>query len=116
MPVPSADAILAVDRNAVPAAYSARPEVGEIVPPSDWDLRARIQGYAFLAGFTFVVVQYDSRPGRAERLQFRCVYWGDASRNTRGLVEEDRQRDRTVAKLACPVSITVSYIRERGVK
>jgi hypothetical protein len=112
----STDAMPAVARNAVPAARCPRTEVDDILHTSNWDLRARLQGYAFLAGLTFVVAHHNSSRDRAERILFRCVHWGEVTRNTREIAADKRQRDRTVAKPAYPLSIYVSYIVERGVK
>lgn len=116
MPPPSDPSLLAHARAAVPAEHAQRPEVGDTLPGPQTTTKARLQDYAFLNGFQFVVGSRDNRPGRRRATTtYKCHHHGSQTRNIRKLTEETRKRKTTVRKLGCPCKVTTQEDRETGV-
>jgi hypothetical protein len=104
MPAPSAASVLADAVAAVPSAYALPPFIDK-VPDAESDSLARLQGYAFLNGFAFVVGGRDKRS--APTVTYLCHRHGSDTRNTRALTEEERKRQISVRKLGCTVRVLV---------
>jgi hypothetical protein len=90
MPIPSAASMLAAAAAAVSSAYTLPSFVDEVLPDAESDSLARLQDYAFLNRFVFVV------GGRDKRSMPTVIYlyyrYGSNTRNTRILIEKKRKR------------------------